>query len=222
MTPSRSIEPWYAPRLVARRAVQAVSFLLLATCAAAWALSYVARDEVSRVSRRASAGRYLDTAITVTNNWGKLTVVIERTFAAGFTPDEADLLKRMGAEDAPAVWYHHASRPTGPVWLPLGTAPAHQKWQFRCGRQRAATAHGYYHTYCVESPYWGLSLPVLLLNVLVYRKAVRRLRRLDRVRGRKCVHCGYDLRASRGRCPECGKAILILVEAEGDRTPKAA
>jgi hypothetical protein len=57
------------------------------------------------------------------------------------------------------------------------------------------------HTWGVLVPHW---LPAVLLAVLplawigVHRRRVRRA-----TRG-LCSRCGYDLRASPGRCPECG------------------
>jgi hypothetical protein len=53
-------------------------------------------------------------------------------------------------------------------------------------------------------PYWMLTaaagvLPLIRLNV--YRRRRLRVRRL---RAGLCPACGYDLRATPGRCPECG------------------
>ena len=58
------------------------------------------------------------------------------------------------------------------------------------------------HLVGVTVPHWfavmlatapGISLPSLLY-----------LRRRYRLRGGLCPSCGYDLRATPGRCPECG------------------
>jgi hypothetical protein len=50
-------------------------------------------------------------------------------------------------------------------------------------------------------PLWLLAVTFFLCGVWLYRK-----RRNATSRGR-CVTCGYDLRASPDRCPECGTPI---------------
>ncbi len=46
------------------------------------------------------------------------------------------------------------------------------------------------------------SLPAFLWWRLLWRRRLRRVR----VHEGRCVFCGYDLRESRGLCPECGQA----------------
>ncbi|HZN69698.1 MAG TPA: hypothetical protein VFB66_30770 [Tepidisphaeraceae bacterium] len=53
----------------------------------------------------------------------------------------------------------------------------------------------------VAIPYWGAMVVAALPAVAWGANAVRRRRR---GRGQRCLHCGYDLRATPARCPECG------------------
>ena len=63
----------------------------------------------------------------------------------------------------------------------------------------------------VNAAYWvivitsiSLSVAALIWSIWIVR-TVRRERRWFR-QGR-CLRCGYDLRSSRDRCPECGRPV---------------
>lgn len=63
-------------------------------------------------------------------------------------------------------------------------------------------------------PSWGMVIdywvPALLTGLLpaavLFRRASRRIAARRRMRSGLCATCGYDLRASADRCPECGAA----------------
>jgi predicted Zn-ribbon and HTH transcriptional regulator len=53
-------------------------------------------------------------------------------------------------------------------------------------------------------PMWAL----LLISALISAAAFRARRRLHlRSRAGHCLKCGYDLRESKDKCPECGSVI---------------
>ena len=62
------------------------------------------------------------------------------------------------------------------------------------------------HWYLISLPYWFLTPVSAILPALAGRRMIRRRRRrIRRARG-QCPVCGYDLRATPDRCPECGAA----------------
>jgi hypothetical protein len=62
---------------------------------------------------------------------------------------------------------------------------------------------------CLVLPFWFLCLTSFPLPVLWLRD-MRRRRRIRRG-PHLCLNCGYDLRASPERCPECGTVRPIVV-----------
>jgi hypothetical protein len=59
-------------------------------------------------------------------------------------------------------------------------------------------------------PYWSLSLATVILPAVWLH---RRLRQRTRSLHGLCPRCGYDLRASPDRCPECGAASASAAAA---------
>ena len=70
----------------------------------------------------------------------------------------------------------------------------------------------------VVMPYWFLALApaaVTFVGLIRVIRATQRRRALARAGRGHCARCGYDLRATPGRCPECGR------ERSGDFHPPA-
>ncbi len=55
-------------------------------------------------------------------------------------------------------------------------------------------------------PYWAVAAASLIFPIVWWLKQRKRCKYVEQGR---CAHCGYDLRASKDRCPECGTPIPI-------------
>jgi hypothetical protein len=77
------------------------------------------------------------------------------------------------------------------------------------GLEMLARRHGtlvpglFLESYGVRCPVWSLFVLTAILPSLRFI-AIRRRREEHRIRNGLCHHCGYDLRATPKRCPECG------------------
>ena len=63
----------------------------------------------------------------------------------------------------------------------------------------------------IRVPYWLMLLVTIALPIASFRRA-RVLRR--RAQDHLCLHCGYDLRATPERCPECGAVAAQIPNHE--------
>lgn len=98
------------------------------------------------------------------------------------------------------------------AWARDRSLMPHAKWAMHCLSWRVwnETVTGYGPKY--TNYYWGAALPLWLLVILCGTYPAMRwvlrpsLKHVRLARG-LCVRCGYDLRATPERCPECGTAV---------------
>ena len=94
--------------------------------------------------------------------------------------------------------------PAQPQWI---DQPAVTRWHaagFKASQSFSRSGDGSLMEWAaVAIPYWAIAVAALPLPLLVLGPGVMRRRRK---KAGRCEGCGYDLRATLSRCPECGVA----------------
>lgn len=194
---------WHADHLNIRSAkvkhrlmivASALSLLICISAALLWATSYSEMDDI---------GWQKPVRTTGYDRWALQTVdgiaAMHHTIRDDAPYDEIDgkrqpqtdgLVKEswgLGSASAHAIY---AIRPRNGAGFGWGT----HAWE----------KYGRYREWRLIFPLW---LPTLLTAVLPTIWIVQRVKHKRRQVSGRCIKCGYDLRASKERCPECGTPI---------------
>ena len=184
-----------------------VSLVLLVVVAALWLRSYRHADTLARHALTPRPGVNHHHMIALQSAGGGLRLHVRSHPAANGIPDvhRADLSTQVKWE-----WRSVSGQKTPAYPLTAddfaAAGPFARKWRLLLLDGQKPTgfaAHADRQT-TVVFPMWLIALPPAVPPLLYLYAAVHRRRR---VASNHCRTCGYDLRASSGRCPECGTRI---------------
>jgi hypothetical protein len=196
---------WVEPLRPGRLAFDALaiaSFVLACTAAYLWAMSYRGPNALGHVDVPGNS-------LIIGSAKGKLIWVrakFKLPEAAYETADWGDAGENFGDFDdllnAPRSSVKMRFSLAGVIWLSGDAAP-----QDGVGRSPAsvpALNEPFALRYAVQLPYWLLMTVFGLAPLLWLARQRRFARRRQRHRTGRCLDCGYDLRQTPSRCPECG------------------
>jgi predicted RNA-binding Zn-ribbon protein involved in translation (DUF1610 family) len=178
-----------------------------ALCAAAWFEGTRGIGQIAVREYVVEPGQLDESMIAI--YWGNGGLSLQRRVDRLTIP--AIIIDRSREQNPMARWVR-----TGAVIYPFGPSPETEttprpfplSWGFQFSFHR--NAYGF--TDPKSGPLiWSVTVPIWFLLVLLsippafwLRRTVRRYRRNKKG---LCLQCGYDIRASADRCPECGSAI---------------
>ena len=183
-----AIERWSVMWWKCFTVLAAICLLLALAVGCEWGRSYYRHDAV----------RYpaIPDAWAADSNWGQLTIC-HRTYN-GLVPRDAD--------------WAFGSGPAQPVvfglrkWYALGFAYAVFADTARHQFGNPALDDYSFSDHFFTVPFWSLAATALVLpawwSIIGWKRLVQRQRKALG----QCAKCGYDMRFTPGRCPECGTA----------------
>jgi hypothetical protein len=163
-------------------ALTAMSLVLFATTVVLWVRSYWRLDEFGYVLAPGADAGGVEVGIESGSAGVAITVWLD-------SPGDADRAEQRG-------WYARSddARP-----VPYAGGWLATRWGFAIDRSRNPSFDGGR----LVLPKW---VPVTLFALLpIARVAITVRRRRRGIRQGRCPRCGYDLRATPDRCPECGQ-----------------
>ena len=171
-----------------------LSLLLCLAIASLWVRSYWIRDYI-RWSR-ASGGRVVFDGRTINSVKGDLYWVSDFQGGGSWNPSQVPGTTPRWSADRhmpshlPPIHPHESLLNYLGFWyeqtqLPLATAPT-------------------VHQTVTGIPDWSMIVATIWLPTLAFRSYRKRRRLQLRSQRGQCLVCGYDLRATPDRCPECG------------------
>lgn len=194
------------------RWVYSFTLLLLAISAFLFVRSYWSSDSVYWLRHARIKDPLFDSSFSDGDDASTAALLVRPNKSLHFTTaggrfriefDRGDVVTAEFGEVPEGVWIHSTARDENQLQQLVGVDDEPKSW-----RQWSHAGIGFTDVQFIQHRATAISLnflyPLALLSVLPIADAARRLRQIVRRHRGHCQACGYDLRASVDRCPECG------------------